>query len=636
MEISDAYYKDNRKNALHFAKKIRKKIATNYGKLDPFSFASSSFNLKRKLEKERSSYALSAIELYSGPLDSRSIVFDKELKRDFFPRLPIGDLEEVLAGNTHSIVQQLGAGDILRTAIPIYDPKSGKGEGEGSKAIIGALVVSYFIPTSIVERAMIVSTAVKDYGTVNPLEYPIKSSYLSILVFITLLIMFVAIWAGLYLARQLTGPLEELENAAKKVGSGDLNIELYNTGNDEISTVVAAFNKMIIDLKNNRSQLEFINKKLDEKRAYVEVVLSNVSAGVFAIDAIGKITTMNTSAAKLLKVSPAESIGKKAVELFSQSISQLSKIIQKAIQGPGVNQIRENLKFFSDNEEAIDILVTATAHYNKNNIYQGLVLVLDDITHITRQQRESAWREIARRIAHEIKNPLTPIKLSAQRLKKRLLASNEGEEQKILEECTTTIVRQVDELKEMINEFSEYARLPEANPSYNDINRAIREIVDLYQQGHRNIEFNFTEDKSIPKFFFDREQIKRVIINFLANAVTALKEKGAQLQKNVSISTELNPYKDKIKIRMADNGPGIPRQVLPALFEPYFSTNKEGTGLGLAIAKKIITDHSGHIRVSSRTGDNVEGPSGTFFTVELPIQMVQKVEHRDREIRYEL
>ena len=636
-EISDAYYKDHQRNALHFAKKIRKTLIDGHEKSTPFAFSSSSFQLERRLEKQRLSYSLSAIELYSGPLDPRYIIFGKELQKDFFPRLPIEDLKEVLAGNTRTIVQQLGAGDILRSIIPVYAyaPKY-KLEQKKTPPIIGVLAVSYFIPTSIVEKAMTVSTAVKDYGTVNPLEYPIKSSYLSILIFITLLIIFVAIWAGLYLARQLTGPLESLEKAAKKVGSGDLNVELHNIGNDEISTVVTAFNKMTVDLKRNRNQLKLINKKLDEERTYMEVVLSNVSAGVLAIDANGKITTINKSAANLLKISSTESIGKYAIELFSRHIAQLSEIIKKAVQQADLKQVRENLKFFSNNEEAIEILITATANYDKNNIYQGLVLVLDDITHITKQQRETAWIEIARRIAHEIKNPLTPIKLSAQRLRKRISSLRQEEEQKILEECTETIVRQVNELKEMINEFSEYARLPEANPSYNDINAAIREIVDLYQQGHKDIEFYFKEDKSIPKFFFDREQIKRVTINFFANAVTALKENRPKARKSVRISTQLHASEGTIEIKILDNGPGIPKQVLPMLFEPYFSTKKEGTGLGLAIAKKIITDHSGRIRISSPSEADEKASSGTCFIIELPMQTVQNMGRGNKEVSHEL
>ena len=249
-------------------------------------------------------------------------------------------------------------------------------------------------------------------------------------------------------------------------------------------------------------------------------------------------------------------------------------------------------------------------------------MVLDDITHMIKAQREAAWREVARRIAHEIKNPLTPIKLSAQRLQKRFGEGLPELEQKVFTECTGTIIRQVDELKEMVNEFSQYARFPAASPVPNDLNAAVAEVVGLYQQAHKNVRFQSRADEDIPVFAFDREQIKRVLINLLDNAVVAafVKNKGS----HIIISTRFNPRLGLVKIEVEDNGPGISSQVMPLLFEPYFSTKKEGTGLGLAIAKRIISDHDGYIRASSQIG--VKG-AGACFTIELPIDRAGEVIH---------
>jgi two-component system nitrogen regulation sensor histidine kinase NtrY len=489
--------------------------------------------------------------------------------------------------------------------------------------VAGAIAVSYHVPVSLVAKATEISTTFEDYKKVNPIKYPIKSIYFSFLILITLVIIFGAIWAGLYLARELTVPLERLEKGVNEVGRGNFNVEVVSPGNDEISRVLSSFNKMTSDIRESRNRLESTNLQLEEKRRYVEAVLSNVSAGICSVDANFEITTINKSASTLLKLPLANIQGKSIHEVFTGELQDLRASILEIFESKSRETIFKYLNLVSEEGEPISILVNLTPLYDDGGVFNAMILVLDDITHLIKAQREAAWREVARRIAHEIKNPLTPIKLSAQRLQKKLsgLLSNK-EDGDFLQECTGTIVRQVDELKEMVNEFSQYARLPSANPQLNDLNSAIAEVASFYQQAHRAVEFHLRLNHDLPVFPFDREQIKRVLINLLENAVSALGE--SKTKGIVTIASSFRPHDGIVLIEVTDNGPGISNQILPLLFEPYFSTKKEGTGLGLAIAKRIISDHDGYIRASSQNGVK---DVGACFTIELPINRSGEVMH---------
>ena len=252
-------------------------------------------------------------------------------------------------------------------------------------------------------------------------------------------------------------------------------------------------------------------------------------------------------------------------------------------------------------------MINLSIFRDDNVEFIGTVAVFDDMTQLIKAQRMAAWREVARRIAHEIKNPLTPIQLSAQRLRKRYL-ERFNDDENIFDECTQMIIKSVDELKTLVNEFSSFARMPASHPTNNNINELINEAITLYHQAHRTIKFSFKQDQTLPSFLFDRDQIKRVFINLLDNAVTAVGETG-------EISTEIN-YNKELNIAVftvADNGHGISPSDRDRLFEPYFSTKKTGTGLGLAIVNTIISDHNGFIRVK----DN--NPKGTKFIIELPV-----------------
>ncbi len=258
------------------------------------------------------------------------------------------------------------------------------------------------------------------------------------------------------------------------------------------------------------------------------------------------------------------------------------------------------------------MLINFTRLEDEDGRLIGFVLVFDNLTKLEKMQRMAAWREVARRIAHEIKNPLTPIQLSAQRLRRRypeILKESDS----VFDKCTSTIITQVDELKKLVSEFSQFARMPKVKKSKGNLTELVKQTLFLYEEGHRNIHFSCKEIETIPEFSFDKEQIKRCLINLLDNAVGALSANG-----KIDIELSLDQDKENVFLKVLDNGPGIAEENKEKLFEPYFSTKQTGTGLGLAIVSTIIADHNGYIRVQ----DNK--PTGTIFTLELPLHPVVK------------
>jgi two-component system nitrogen regulation sensor histidine kinase NtrY len=274
--------------------------------------------------------------------------------------------------------------------------------------------------------------------------------------------------------------------------------------------------------------------------------------------------------------------------------------------GSGKETIRRQISIDLEGSR-LTLLVNMTTLKDDNQEFMGTVVVFDDLTELLKAQRMAAWREVARRIAHEIKNPLTPIQLSAQRLRRRY-QGRFGSDDPVFDECTRMIIKQVEELKTLVNEFSSFARMPASNPTPNDLNEVVAEALVLFQEGHRNISFRFTPDRLLPRFNLDHEQIKRVVINLLDNAVAAVEPSGA-----VELTTSFNSALQLATLTVSDNGCGIAEEDKPRLFEPYFSTKKSGTGLGLAIVSTIVSDHNGYIRIR----DNE--PRGTRFIVELPL-----------------
>lgn len=588
LEITQHFYRQKTQTARHFAEHLSRVLGARAG-----APATGFLNQQRDL------LALDALEFYVDPLDERVVAQNPALPelRDSYPRLALDLLQKAFSGEIVTTVQHVGAGDLIRCLVPV---RSG---GE----IVGAVAVGSYIPVNLVNKVDEIELVLNDYKDTNPLKYPVKTTYFVILVMITLVIIFVAIWIGFYLARELTDPVERLVHGAQEVGAGNLDVSISTSGHDEISVLVESFNHMTRDLRDGRERLIQASRDLERRRLQLEAVLANVGTGVVVVDHSGVVTTFNRAVSELLHLSPEAVLGKSFSEVFGPENAPLQDLIAGAARATAPETVQWNVRSANQSKSLTAI---ATPLREGANTW-GVVAVIDDMTLLVKGQREMAWSEVARRIAHEIKNPLTPIKLSAQRLQRRLV-SIRGREGQILQECTDTIIKHTDELKEMVNEFSNFARFPEVSLARNDLNTAITEVVSLFTQAHPSFQFVLRLEDRLTSFDFDRDQMKRVLINLLDNAVSAVQALPAARTRRVEVATHYHERLQMAVIEVSDNGPGMSEETRSRVFEPYFSTKKEGTGLGLAIVKRIVNDHDGFIRVHSVVGE------GTQFLIELP------------------
>jgi len=376
---------------------------------------------------------------------------------------------------------------------------------------------------------------------------------------------------------------------------------------------VQSFNKMTQDLQASRAQLAQalaqLRQSLAEQEAqkrYVEILLRNVAAGVIGVDPEGIVTNINDSAAQIFRVTREEMLGKPARALLPPGEHQ--ELIEFAAAARRSSRTMEKRIHLTYPDKTLYLLLKTTALKDDSGQDLGMVTVFEDLTELERAQRQAAWREVARSIAHEVKNPLTPIKLAAQRLRRRYLGKI-PDDGKIFDECTQIISDQVDEIKNLVNEFSRFARLPHLALAPHDLNALVREALTLYQEVQPRITLNFEPDPALPLILFDQEQMKRVLLNLVDNALASIPNTGA-----ITLSVQGEPEVDRVKLIVADTGVGIPDRDKGRVFEPYFSTKRGGTGLGLAIVQSIVTDHEGQILVE----DNL--PQGTRFIIELPMR----------------
>jgi len=459
-----------------------------------------------------------------------------------------------------------------------------------------------------------VNRGLEGYRQLRRLQDPIKFSHYIALTMVAMFSLFVSTWIGIHLAQGMTGPIMELAEATERVALGDYDFKIKLQSKDEIGTLVDSFNRMTRDLKASETQLtqknlelQESNAELEQRRRYMEIIWQRVAAGVISADAEGNITTINKSAEEILQMKAEQVLGRNYHDItapYHRAI--LDELIESARNSPRGSAEKQIKIKIGDRMVSLHTYLAVLKDEKDEDL--GLVLVFDDQSELEKTQRMAAWREVARRIAHEIKNPLTPIQLSTQRLRKQY-GDRLGHDGQLFDECTQMIIRQVEELKRLVNEFSRFARMPESNPAPNNLVEIVEETLLLYHEGRKEVDFSFTPDPNLPIFNLDREQMKRVLINLLDNAVAAVNPKG-----HIEINLVYDQALRMVRLEVADDGIGIPPGDRDRLFEPYFSTKKAGTGLGLAIVSSIIADHEGFVRVQ----DNQ--PRGTRFIVELPVR----------------
>jgi two-component system, NtrC family, nitrogen regulation sensor histidine kinase NtrY len=540
------------------------------------------------------------------------------------PSLPRGHVRaqadrlaaKVAAGSPDTqAVDPLEAGsELVRAGAVVRDPVS--------RRPVGVVIASDHLRGDLALHARRITEAYENYNQLRVVRRPLEGVYLSLFLMMTLMILVSATWTGLYLAKRITRPVQLLAAGAREIGAGRLDHRIEPETRDEFGSLVEAFNTMAGELaasqrklERSRVDLERKNLQLDERRRYIETVLERIATGVVSVAADARIETINTVALGLLDLDRAV-VGRVSAEAFARDDLRPLDLLLQRVHRPPDGSAAQEIVVVRDGKE-LHLAAAATPLQGEDGAAAGAVLVFDDVTPLIRTQRVAAWRDVARRLAHEIKNPLTPIQLSAERMR-RHFGSAPPAARALVEECTATIVSEVESLKGLVDEFAQFARMPAPRAVPSDLNAVLTETLALYNGLFREIRIEHRFAAGLPPVRVDVEQIRRVVINLVDNAVEALGGSLAEAPPGgppptIVVETQQDAANGVVRVTVADNGPGISPADRDKLFMPYYSTKLRGSGLGLAIVRRIIAEHGGSIEAT----DNA--PSGTVFTIELPI-----------------
>jgi len=482
------------------------------------------------------------------------------------------------------------------------------------------LYVGRMVDPQVLSHVAATRKASQEYEDLQNSYSSLQIAVTMIFVVVGLVLLTLAMWFGLILARQLVTPISTLINTADRVRAGDLSARVPDQKTlQEFDYLAQAFNRMTKQIQEQQGELLEANRQLDRRRRFTESVLTGVSAGVLGIDVKGQITIANAPAVELLGFKD-DLVGKKVAEV----VPALQDLLDKAHKRPGKTTQGE-IPYIQENGTKRMFLVRIVIELIGDQEV-GAILTFDDITELQSAQRKAAWADVARRIAHEIKNPLTPIQLSAERLKRKYL-SQITDDPETFAMCTETIIKQVEDIGRMVNEFSSFARMPEPVIKTENLSRHVEETIFLHKQAHRDIFFTY-EDTSGGDLHaaYDAQQIRQALNNLIQNAVDSINMQTEEGQKR-KIKIFMAPYgKDEIVIAVSDNGPGLPKDANPeSLTEPYVTHKPKGTGLGLAIVKKIMEDHNGRLVLGTpdwfKSIEGVQDLGGATVMLVLPVDL---------------
>jgi two-component system nitrogen regulation sensor histidine kinase NtrY len=550
-------------------------------------------------------FNLDAVEVYAANAERLTFALAPKLENEYFGIISAEDFQkEMPAEGIRSISQTIPSGEFVKTIATVpfaVQPDEAT----------GFVVATRLIPPDLSENLQFIRRGFAEYQQIKLLKKPIQITYYISLSIVALLVLFCAVWFGFYMARSISLPIKELAEGTRRIADGELSYTIDPVADDEFGSLVKSFNQMTQDIRTSRRQLELSaqmlrkqNIEIEEKRQFMEIVLKSVSAGVVTLDAKGIISTMNKSAEKMLNLKSEQILNKSYKVLLNGPFLELANEIMDNLSLSSGDTVELPLKLTIEGRPR-SFLIFVNALKDDAGRHMGTLMVFDDLTELEKGQRMAAWREVARRIAHEVKNPLTPIALSAQRLKRKYA---QFVDDTIFEECTETIISQVELIRNLVNEFSSFARFPSANPVPCHLMPIIEETIALYREGHPSVNFKINNTGDIPILNLDRQQMKQALINLIDNAISAIKGAG-----NITIGVAHDPILKKVRLEVADDGQGISNEDKTRLFQPNFSTKKAGMGLGLTIVNTIIADHNGMINVQDNT------PRGAKFVIELPV-----------------
>ncbi len=588
--LADGFYLNSKEITFHYAQQLVNTIQEQ-----------NLIDLERRLplmafvRNKLTEYKLDEIGIYKDDEELFSYLnpdlpfqYYQDLKTNMIKRAHLGEnLEEILS---------MGTGELIRRGISFNIPEIG--------SIL--VVAGKFLPQNYAQRINNIFSDVERYRQLRIQRNPVKTSYLLLLALVTLLIIFAASWIGMYLAKGITVPIEKLAQATKEVSRGNLDAHVEDPASDELGTLIDSFNQMIADLKGSQKNIAQKTKELAEGKKYIETILNNITTGVITLDAKGTITTINPSAQEMLLLQNRKLIGKKVTEVLKDATY---KDITKSIQR-GVNndfKVRDKEINIQTDSQNIMLTLTVSPLRQANDELSGMIVVLDNLTQLIKAQKIAAWKEVAQRVAHEIKNPLTPIQLSAERIIKNLKKDGRNNNE-IIQEGAGTIVEEARTIKALVDEFSNFARLPNIRLESADIHEIIEQSISPYLGIFNDIKFETRLSSDVPPLLqVDPDQMKRVFMNIFDNAIDAMEQNGT-----ITIKTFYNKDKKKLTIEISDLGPGISVEDKDKIFLPDYSTKKKGTGLGLAIVNQVIVEHNGSIDFSSLE------PHGAKFTIKIP------------------
>ncbi|HEY3346076.1 MAG TPA: HAMP domain-containing protein, partial [Nitrospirota bacterium] len=505
--LVESYKTERAENALHYALSMAERLrGADTAKIVDVS------------DDIQAEYRLDMVEVYKP--NGGLIVFyghDKDGWARSGKKFVFKALEEGRASETAAAKK----GTIVRGASVFYD-------STGRKA--GVVVASYILSSVISDNIGDITHFYEDYWNLRTFKNPIKESFTLSFILITLVVVFAALWFGLYISKSITGPITTLAEATQSISQGNYDIKIDIQAQDELGALVTAFNRMARDLKGSQERLtatnltlHHANDLLEQRRQFIEMVLENINTGVITIDRAGKLTLANRATLRVLNIQPDDIIGKNYREVFEfHQLDEIREQVRALVETGG--SVQKDIQL-AVGKRTLSLRLHVSTLHDTQGAYLGILVVFDDLTELMKAQRSAAWKEVAKRIAHEIKNPLTPIQLSAQRLRKKYLEGNGGYED-IIKDCTETIIAQVDGMKHLVDEFSKFARMPESEPAPNDMHAIIDEAASLYLSAHKDVTIIKEYDGTLPILSVDKEQMKRVFVNLFDNAVAAMDGKG--------------------------------------------------------------------------------------------------------------
>jgi two-component system nitrogen regulation sensor histidine kinase NtrY len=588
--VADGFYGTTSDETLHFAQQLAREIR-GLDLVEP--------SRRTRLEE------FVKTKLFEYRLDEISLFLEEEELFSFLnPNLPLQDYRDLNTddvrkahlGEGFSDIKPMGTGEFVRRGVSFAVPK------------LGAVLVAAgkFLPQNLTQKMNSIMALDDRYSMRGTQKDLTKTLYFMALIFVTLIIVFVATWIGFHIARSITVPIEKLAQATKEVSRGNLTVKIEDPAADELGTLIDSFNQMTTDLRTGQEQVAQKTAEVAARQRTIETVLNAISTGVIALDAKGLVTTINPAAREMLDLPDKAPAGRMFRDILGfDRYRDLCGTIETALKNRTKISDREIHLVLGGSQKTFSLTLTPLRKPGED--FSGLIVALDDLTQLIKAQKIAAWKEVAQRVAHEIKNPLTPIQLNAERIIRNFRRGDAAAES-VIEEGARVIIQEAQTIKALVDEFSDFARLPKINLQPAHLEEILHQVTALFRGIFTDIVFDIRVAEDVPaELHLDAEQIKRVFINLIDNAIDAMNKKGT-----ITLLAAYDREQRHVVVTVTDTGPGLPVEDTDKLFLPHFSTKKKGRGLGLAIVSQIVREHGGTVRVENNR------PIGAKFTIELP------------------